>query len=323
MYVRSKQNGTQDSKNAAKRNSGQLVEAFRKAHNEHVGAQDALPCGESTVRQEEQSPVRIDLTSNNDDPIEDEVHPNLALQVNDAIEKWYPNIDKQTKREDADAAAIFLRYMNSTLCFLTVAFRMLSKAPWKPKMLTSHVRQAALAAIGNDWYVWTTLRHRIPFTRAELAVAAVSYRGCLEPKMPDDPAQAIFSMIDCLPIGIGCEEMFSQGNCFCPFCGNQKVFAVPTFATAITWKSPEWSSTFEALYHAEAFPWRTSASWHRADCAREEATVSVTRFGPWALLLFRPHDPTLYPPLQEMTIPLTDNSLGEKGLKIQGLMLLT
>ena len=187
-------------------------------------------------------------------------------------------------------------------------------------MLSLHVRQAALAAIGNDWYVWTTLRHRIPFTRAELALAAVSYRGNLEPEMPDDPAQAIFSMIDCLPTGIGCEEMFSQGMCFCPFCGNQKVFAVPTFATAVTWKSPEWNSTFETLKGAEAFPWRTNVSWHRADCDRDEVTVKVTKFGPWALLLFRPHDRTLYPPLQEMAIPLSDDSLWNKGLKIQGLM---
>ena len=225
---------------------------------------------------------RIEITSNYDDPIDDEVESNLSLHVNDAIEKWYPDIDRQTKHEDAETAAIFLRYMNSTLCFLTVAFRMLAKAPWKPKMLSLHVRQAALAAIGNDWYVWTTLRHRIPFTRAELALAAVSYRGNLEPKMPDDPAQAIFSMIDCLPSGIGCEEMFSQGICFCPFCGNQKVFAVPTFATAITWKSPEWNSTFETLKGAEAFPWRTNVSWHRADCDRDELSDSQ-RYQIWSL----------------------------------------
>ena len=31
------------------------------------------------------------------------------------------------------------------------------------------------------------------------------------------------------------------------------MFAVPTFATAITWKSPEWSTTFETLKGAEAF----------------------------------------------------------------------
>ena len=96
--------------------------------------------------------------------------------------------------------------------------------------------------------------------------------------------------------------------------------AVPTFATAVTWKSPEWNSTFETLKGAEAFPWRTNVSWHRADCDRDEVTVKVTKFGPWALLLFRPHDRTLYPPLQEMAIPLSDDSLWNKGLKIQGLM---
>ena len=124
-------------------------------------------------------------------------------------------------------ASTFLRFMNSTLCFLTVSFRMLSKAPWKSKMLTVHIRQAALAAIGNGWFVWSDKQHKIPFSRAELALAAVSFRGCIQPRMPDDPAQVIFPMIDLLPTSIGCEEMFSQGNCVCPYCGNQRVFAVP------------------------------------------------------------------------------------------------
>ena len=218
------------------------------------------------------------------------------------------------------SASAFLQRMNSTLCFLTVSFRMLSKAPWKSKMLTAHIRQAALAAIGNGWYVWSDKQHKLPFTRAELALAAVSYRGCLQPRMPDDPAQAIFPMIDCLPTNIGCEGMFSQGNCFCPFCGNQRVFAVPTFATAVTWKSPAWTTLFGVLRESEAFPWRTCDAWHQPNCTRDEVTVRVTKFGPWVLLLLRPHESTLYPSLQEMTIPLADMSITEQGLKVSGFL---
>ena len=133
-------------------------------------------------------------------------------------------------------------------------------------------------------------------------------------------SQAIFPMIDCLPTNIGCEEMFSQGNCFCPFCGNQRVFAVPTFATAVTWKSPAWTTLQGALRESEAFPWRTSAAWHQPNCTRDEVTVRVTKFGPCALLLLRPHDPSLYPPLQEMTLPLTDASVTDEGLKVGGFL---
>ena len=46
----------------------------------------------------------------------------------------------------------------------------------------------------------------------------------------------------------------------------------------------------------------------------------MTKFGPWALLLLRPHDPSLYPPLQEMTIPLTDASVTDEGLKVGGFL---
>ena len=262
----------------------------------------------------------IDLTGNKDDPIEDDVDPELQQQLADAIEKWYPELDKRPKREDLALASTFLQCMNSTLCFLTVSFRMLSKAPWKSKMITTHIRQAALAAIVNGWFVWSDKQCKIPFTRAELALAAVSYRGCLQPRMPDDPAQSIFPMIDCLPTDIECKEMFSQGNCFCPFCGNQRVFAVPTFATAATWRSPSWTNLHQALLDSEAFPWRTSAAWHKPSCTRDEVTVRVTKFGPWALLLFRPHESSLYPPLREMTVPLTDAAVAANGLAVHGFL---
>ena len=310
----------EERKTLRSRSSGLLVEAFRNTQKEQSPGNDAPLQTGFFQGNGGQSRLHIDLTGNNDDPIEDEVDHDLQQQVNDAIEKWYPDLDKRTKREDIVLASTFLRYMNSTLCFLTVPFRMLSQAPWKSTMLTTHVRQAALAAIGNGWFVWAGKQYKLPFTRAELALAAVSYRGCLEPRMPDDPAQSIFAMVDCLPIDIGCEEMFSQGNCFCPFCGNQRVFAVPTFATAVTWKSPEWINTYQALRNAEAFPWRTSDAWHQPDCTRDEVTVRVSKFGPWALLLFRTSDLSLYPSLQDMAIPVTDTSLTDNGLTVQGLL---
>ena len=299
---------------------GLLVEAFRNAQVSRTGCLEETPKADNDIEGPTHGQAPIDLTGNNDDPIEEDVDSNVQLQIADALEKWYPELDKHSKREDMVLASTFLRFMNSTLCFLTVSFRMLSKAPWKSKMLTVHIRQAALAAIGNGWFVWSDKQHKIPFSRAELALAAVSFRGCLQPRMPDDPAQVIFPMIDLLPTNIGCEEMFSQGNCVCPYCGNQRAFAVPTFATAVTWKSPDWTTLQGALQEAEAFPWRTCDAWHQPDCNRDEVTVHVTKFGPWALLFFRPHDLSLYPPLQEMAIPLTDTSVTERKLKVGGFL---
>ena len=195
---------------------GLLADAFRNAQAQKSSGPDGLSRPNTSPEGHTHAQAPIDLTSSKDDPIEEDVDPSLQLQVADALEKWYPELDKQSKREDMVLASTFLQCMNSTLCFLTVSFRMLSKAPWKSKMLTTHIRQAALAAIGNGWFVWSDKQHKVPFSRAELALAAVSYRGCLQPRMPDDPAQAIFPMIDYLPTNIGCEEMFSQGNCFCP-----------------------------------------------------------------------------------------------------------
>ena len=65
------------------------------------------------------------------------------------------SLTRDQKGEELALASTFLKFMNSTLCFLTVSFRMLSKAPWKSKMITTHIRQAALAAIGNGWFVWS------------------------------------------------------------------------------------------------------------------------------------------------------------------------
>ncbi len=129
------------------RGGGLLVDAFRNAQNEQYLSYDAPPHIDLLLGNGEQVGAHIDLTGNNDDPIEDDVDPDLQQQVTDAIEKWYPDLDKRSKREDMVLASDFLKYMNSTLCFLTVSFRMLSKAPWKSKMLTlctSHKRPLLL-----------------------------------------------------------------------------------------------------------------------------------------------------------------------------------
>ena len=97
--------------------------------------------------------------------------------------------------------------MNGTLCYLMVAFRMLSKAPWTAKMVCVHIRQTAIYAISKGWYLKTSESHGIHFSRAELALAAGTFLGDLKPNLPDDPDQPIFLLIHLLPSA--CVDLFS------------------------------------------------------------------------------------------------------------------
>ena len=111
--TRPRRNTAKERKMVPSRSSGLLVEAFRNVQNEQSLSNDAPPQTDSFRDNDEQSTLRIDLTGNNDDPIEDEVNPDLQQQVSDAIEKWYPDLDKRTKREDIALASTFLKYINS------------------------------------------------------------------------------------------------------------------------------------------------------------------------------------------------------------------
>ena len=97
--------------------------------------------------------------------------------------------------------------MNSTLCFFTVAMRMLSKAPWTDPMISPDVRQAAMVAISRGWFVKSENFTKYPFTRAELALAAGAYQGLLVPTIPDDTTVALRTIIDHLPHS--CATMFT------------------------------------------------------------------------------------------------------------------
>ena len=81
-----------------------------------------------------------------------------------------------------------------------------------------------------------------------------------------------------------------------------------------------WVNSYEALREAAAFPWKTNERWQKPECERDVVSVHVPRFGPWALLLFRPHDPLLYHSLQDIAIPLSDPSIGQNGLEVEGFL---
>ena len=98
---------------------------------------------------------------------------NIMKQViHEANLKWHATDEDDFRSSAGRFALDFLKSMNGTLCYLTVAFRMLAKAPWTISMVCVHIRQAAIYAISQGWYVNTHLTHGICFSRAELALAA-------------------------------------------------------------------------------------------------------------------------------------------------------
>ena len=240
--------------------------------------------------------------------------------IRDAGEKWLSQMPNQ-KRNDIEKFAVqFLLAMDSTLCFFTVSLRMIALARWKDSMVAIDVRQAAVVAISRGWFVKGDPFNAYPFTRAELALAAGSYLGKISPNIADDATVALRAIVELLPIA--CDEFFAQVSLACPFCQEKAAGAAPIFSTAITWKSEEWVDLKTTLENATPFVSSHPGNWHAPTCDREEFVPTVTEFGPWAYLEFRPY-PILqdsFPPLRDVASLLADASVLDLGLEIIGLV---
>ena len=182
----------------------------------------------------------------------DEIRKQAAAveQIRDAGTKWLSNYPEGQRNSIEQLAVNFLLTMNSTLCFFTVAMRMLSKAPWTDAMISLDVRQSAIVAISRGWFVKSESFCKYPFTRAELALAAGAYQGLLTPTIPDDTTVALSTMIDHLPST--CDAMFTQAEVTCPFCLAKRNGIVPTFSCGVSWKEEGWVLFgVEAVSHFE------------------------------------------------------------------------
>ena len=107
-----------------------------------------------------------------------------------------------------------------------------------------------------------------------------------------------------------------------PFRQAKAAGAAPIFSTAITWKSEEWVDLKTTLENATPFVSSHPGNWHAPTCDREEFVPTVTEFGPWAYLEFRPY-PILqdsFPPLRDVASLLADASVLDLGLEIIGLV---
>ena len=242
-------------------------------------------------------------------------------QVRDAGSKWLTQCPEAKRNEIEQLAVSFLLAMNSTLCFFTVAMRMLSKAPWTDPMISPDVRQAAMVAISRGWFVKSENFTKYPFTRAELALAAGAYQGLLVPTIPDDTTVALRTIIDHLPHA--CATMFTQAEVVCPFCRAKQKGIVPTFSCSTTWKESGWTNLKTALEQAQPFLGYIPKGWHREGCDRDDQCPTVTKLGKWLYLELRPYpvlDNDFFPSLKETASLLADESLCAEGLCVDSLV---
>ena len=242
-------------------------------------------------------------------------------QVRDASCKWLTDYPMRKKNDIEQLAVRFLLTMNSTLCFFTVAMRMLSKAPWTESMASVDVRQFALVAISRGWYVKQLASTKHPFTRAELALAAGVYEGLITPTLPDDTTVALRTVIDHLPKA--CNSMFSKAEVTCPFCHARSNSVVTTFSSCISWKDQIWTNLKQALAQAQPFVGHLPRNWHAEGCDRDDQDPKITKLGKWLYLELRPY-PVLkndfFPFLSESSALILDDSLLTEGLYVDCLV---
>ena len=280
-----------------------------------------LPCtGLACKGKEEGDTLMIDVESI---IVADEIRKQaIAIeQVRDASGKWLTDYPMRKRNDIEQLAVRFLLTMNSTLCFFTVAMRMLSKAPWTESMASVDVRQFALVAISRGWYVKQLASTKHPFTRAELALAAGVYEGLITPTLPDDTTVALRTIIDHLPEA--CNSMFSKAEVTCPFCHARSNSVVTTFSSCISWKDHTWTNLKQALAQAQPFVGHLPRNWHAEGCNRDDQDPKITKLGKWLYLELRPY-PVLkndfFPFLSESSALILDDSLVTEGLYVDCLV---
>ena len=280
-----------------------------------------LPCtGLACKGKEEGDTLMIDVASI---IVADEIRKQAIAveQVRDASGKWLTDYPMRKRNDIEQLAVRFLLTMNSTLCFFTVAMRMLSKAPWTESMASVDVRQFALVAISRGWYVKQLASTKHPFTRAELALAAGVYEGLITPTLPDDTTVALRAIIDHLPEA--CNSMFSKAEVTCPFCHARSNSVVTTFSSCISWKDQTWTNLKQALAQAQPFVGHLPRNWHAEGCDRDDQDPKITKLGKWLYLELRPY-PVLkndfFPFLSESSALILDDSLVTEGLYVDCLV---
>ena len=271
--------------------SGQITESIP---TENIGSQDVKMQVQEQVVSENTQQI-IDLCLQLEREEKEETMRRREL-VTDAVNKWSATIFGQRQERITHLGEQFLKKMDSTICFLVVAYRLLSKAMWTKEMICVDVRQAALYAISKGWYLKTSGPKQFPFSKAELAIAAGSYLGRIPAGKSEDPFFALKVLVDSLPLQ--CTKLFSKGIVQCPHCKGQCDVGIPSVTSRITWAMDEWISIENMLQEATPIPWVGIFGWHMESCVSSEHVASVQEWGTWILVEFCVQDCHYLPPLQ-------------------------
>ena len=160
------------------------------------------------------------------------------ITITDSTRKWCNCLSKPHQDKIISLGEKFLRRMDSTMCFLIVAFRMLAKANWNRSMVAIDIKQAALYAISKGWYVKAEEFHEYPFTGEEFAVSAATYLDQIPAETLEDPFRAMYVVISHLPHS--CAKLFSKGSITWPFCHASCDVPIPSFTSNISWTMESW-----------------------------------------------------------------------------------
>ncbi len=221
------------------------------------------------------------------------------IRITDATHKWCSCLPKPHQDKVISLGEKFLRRMDSTMCFLIVAYRMLAKASWSRSMVAEDIKQAALYAISKGWHVKSGDFHDYPFTREEFAVSAATYLDKIPADVPEDPFRALSIAISHLPHS--CAKLFSKGKVACPYCRASCDVSIPSFTSNVSWTMDNWKDIATCLASSDPNPWMQSYGWHAANCDRSDHESNVTAFDSWTLLELHLHRPDDFPTLLPIT----------------------
>ena len=224
---------------------------------------------------------------------EAEAETAMKADISDAVQKWCRNLPPEHARRIAHIALKFLKKLNSTICFLVAAYRLLSKVPWTSSVISTDIRHAALYAISRGWYLKGGALSDFPFSKAELAVAAATYLEQIPSGAPDDPFYTLNTIIDFLPLV--CGKLFSQATLMCPHCGAQSTASVPCIALNKTWVMNGWEDIATAIAKADIHPLLQQHGWHKGDCNVSSVVPTMQQLGPWVILQLQPNDHDHFP----------------------------
>ena len=203
----------------------------------------------------------------------------MKEQISDSVGKWCRSLSFSHQQRVAHVALKFLRRIESTICLIAAAYRLLAKAPWTGKMIATDIKQAALYAVSKGWHLKMPHLREFPFSKVDFAVAAATYLEQVPPSVSEDPFHIVLPMINFLPLI--CGSLFSQATLSCHWCKASCTVPVPCFITDTTWTMDRWDDFASIISKSKLRPWIQRHGWHNEGCDMTGNDVTLGNLGPW------------------------------------------